>query len=178
MSVMRINLWGGPGVGKTTAALRLVAEIRAAGALLEYVPEVMKDWAWDGRRPVGYQRIGVFADQLAAEERPLRNGIPIVTDSPLGLLPDYDDQSSYVPGLLLLAAAFEADYPSLDVYFRRTLPYDHRGRFQTEAQAHQVDEKILAILQEAGRPYLTVDPTADLGPLQARLLTALAPVAR
>lgn len=38
-----VNLFGGPGAGKTTCAWEIAAELKKAGLVVEYVSEVAKD---------------------------------------------------------------------------------------------------------------------------------------
>jgi len=45
-----INLLGGPGVGKSTAAAKLFAKYKDEGKSVELVREYVKDWAWEGRK--------------------------------------------------------------------------------------------------------------------------------
>ncbi|MDR2715250.1 MAG: ATP-binding protein [Coriobacteriaceae bacterium] len=50
MKTLVVNLFGSPGVGKTTLAHWLVAELSKMGILTEYVPEVTKALIWQGGR--------------------------------------------------------------------------------------------------------------------------------
>jgi len=44
-----INLWGGPGTGKSTSAAHLFGMAKIAGVNAELVQEYVKSWAWEGR---------------------------------------------------------------------------------------------------------------------------------
>lgn len=45
-----INLFGGPGTGKSTAAASLFAEMKKKGMDVELVTEVAKDFVWEERQ--------------------------------------------------------------------------------------------------------------------------------
>ena len=47
-----VNLFGGPGVGKSTAAFYLMAKLKMAGVDCEYTPEFAKDKVWEGNLDV------------------------------------------------------------------------------------------------------------------------------
>ena len=42
-----VNLWGGPGVGKTTCAWEIASELKKEGYVTEYVSEYAKELVWD-----------------------------------------------------------------------------------------------------------------------------------
>lgn len=44
-----INLYGGPGTGKSSTAGMLFAHLKLRGVNCEYVQEYAKDAAWEGR---------------------------------------------------------------------------------------------------------------------------------
>lgn len=93
-ATMVVNLYGGPGAGKTTAAWELAAELKKQGVVTEYVPEYAKELVWDDRLDLldgsaEHQR-AILREQKRRLER-LRGKVDIiVTDSPvllLGILP-------------------------------------------------------------------------------------------
>ena len=45
-----VNLFGGPGAGKTTCAWEIAAELKKLRYVTEYVPEVAKEYVWDGNK--------------------------------------------------------------------------------------------------------------------------------
>jgi len=44
-----INIFGGPGAGKSTTAALLFAEMKSGGFKVELVTEVAKDFVWEDR---------------------------------------------------------------------------------------------------------------------------------
>lgn len=87
-----VNLIAGPGAGKTTCAWEIAAELKKAGLVVEYVPEVAKEYVWEERTDL---LDGTLEHQRALYEKQnhrvqcLMGKVDVVvTDSPiiLGLL--------------------------------------------------------------------------------------------
>lgn len=88
MKYRRINIFGGPGVGKSICAAKLFGDLKLHGYLIEQVSEYAKTWAHQKRSVDVYAQLYFLAKQVKAERECLTNGYElIVTDSPLGLCP-------------------------------------------------------------------------------------------
>ena len=155
-SIRRINLYGGPGTGKTTTASDLFAEIkrstvaRKVDLQFELIQEWVKTWAWEGRVPTGFDQNYIFASQQRLEEVPLRNGVDcVITDSPLLLSAAYA-RKHHVKSwqqILALSELHEAEYPGLHIFLERgDRPYVKKGRFQNEEEAKRMDGFIKGML--------------------------------
>ena len=48
-STLVVNLYAGPGAGKTTCAWLVAGELKKLGVVTEYVPEYAKELVWDDR---------------------------------------------------------------------------------------------------------------------------------
>lgn len=142
-----VNLYGGPGVGKTTLAHALTAALSKEGVLTEHVPEYAKELVWEGRRDmldgtVERQR-AVSGEQWRRVERLLGKVEVVVTDSPADLGCVYADRDD--PGYEPFAAELRdrvLGTSRLDVYVSRDIGYDQRGRRHTEAESREVDETV------------------------------------
>ena len=78
-----VNLYGGPGAGKTTTALQLTGELKALGLEAEYVPEYARDLALEGRL-IGAFQFDILMEQAKRLFRSIGTGIEfVVTDSPI-----------------------------------------------------------------------------------------------
>lgn len=159
--VRRINIFGGPGVGKSTAAYAF-ANLKRDGYNIELVTEYVKKWVWLNIKPDGFDQVYLFAKQLRAEETPLKNGCDlIITDSPLLLLDVYSD-TLMSKSLMQVQEMFTETYPELNIYIHRNdnsqFQYVDVGRFQTLEQAKEIDKKILQKLElYKGNNYITCD---------------------
>lgn len=156
----RICLYGGPGLGKSTAAAWLFAKLKIAGCDIEHVQEYVKGWAFIGQAPQSFDQIYIFGKQLHKEDIILRNGhSSIITESPLYLCACYGVKYN-TPGtaqLISLIQEFDARYPAVSILLDRgDCKYQQFGRFQNEDQAREVDMEIKSLLDRHAVPYETV----------------------
>ena len=145
--IRRINLYGGPGAGKSTNAARIFAELKLRNYSVEAVHEYVKAWTYMDKPVEGFDQVYLFAKQMYKEETILRSGVDlIVTDAPLYLTCFYSKMyaKSISSNLVSLASAFEEEYPSLNIIVKRPIDkvYDTKGRYQTELESKEFDEKI------------------------------------
>lgn len=150
---MRINLFAGPGAGKSTTAARFFAHAKVNGFSIEHVTEYVKAWAYSGRKPTDFDQVYLFAKQQQYEYRFLSNGVKnIVTDSPTFLSVCYAEMyvgEKMANAIWELNKMYGNDYPSTDVFLdRKDKPYQQTGRFQTKKQAQEIDNRILRIYQK------------------------------
>ena len=47
MKTLVVNLFAGPGAGKTSCAWEIASELKKRGIVTEYVPEYAKELVWD-----------------------------------------------------------------------------------------------------------------------------------
>ena len=47
MKTIVVNMFAGPGAGKTTCAWQVASELKKRGYITEYVPEYAKELVWD-----------------------------------------------------------------------------------------------------------------------------------
>jgi hypothetical protein len=151
-----VNLFAGPGAGKSTTAAGVFAELKSRGFSAELVTEFAKECAWEGRNgPLRCQPY-VFGEQLWRLDRLRDRGVEVaVTDSPVLLSSIYAPRG--VPAAFHeVVRHYHETTPRLDVFLRRTKPYDPRGRFQNVHEARELDGRILEALRGFDRPYLTL----------------------
>jgi RecA/RadA recombinase len=161
-----INLFGGPGVGKTTLAHILTGRLKADGQLAEYVPEWVKTWAWTGRKPGPFDQAHIFGQQLQRETLLYGKVDIVVTDSPLLLSPIYERHyrgTSFMEAIAFatLNLAKQQGVDTRNVYLSRgAREYQSAGRFETEQQARAVDESIGLFLRYHRVEHLSLDMEA------------------
>lgn len=157
-----INLYGGPGSGKSTSAAYLYYLLKQQGKNVELVREYVKDWAWEGRKISAYDQIYFLGKQVRRESLLYDKVNYIITDSPILLSVYYAQQ--YVPvglaeGIRSSTLAFyrqaaEDGHKHIHVFLNRTKEYNSAGRFQTESQAKEIDDGLLRMLKDLKFPLI------------------------
>lgn len=160
--ISRINLYGGPGVGKSTMAARIFAHLKQQGQHVELVQEFIKQRVYADQPLTPWDQIHTFGQQFEAELRPLQGGIDrVVTDSPLLLQAIYAELNN-CPSYCMLRGIcydFDEDYPSLDFLIHRNPDnYQRFGRWQDLGEAMELDRIIENTLIKCGSPYMKLDP--------------------
>lgn len=160
-----INLYGGPGTGKSTSAAFLYYLLKETGTNAELVREYVKDWAWEDRKINTYDQLYLMGKQIRRESLLYGKVDYIVTDSPV-LLGVYYSQINSPPDvhtgvyhsvLGYYAQAKKDDHCHVHVLLRRSKPYNRAGRWQTEHEARDIDLKIADLLQRLDMQYIECD---------------------
>lgn len=158
---MRINLFGGPGAGKTTTSSFAFGAMKDDGRSVELAREFIKTWAYQKREVKPMDQITIFGRQFEEEYQYLSNGVKnVVTDSPVFL--SYVYGKKYVPHLnmhphiLGLVQAYNAEHESLNIFLDRgNKAYDPMGRWQSPEEAIELDKMIRRELEECGIPFVS-----------------------
>lgn len=143
-----VNLFAGPGTGKSTTAAALFAELKYRGVNCEYIPEFAKDAAWEGNRDKLFaQQDMIFAEQHWRIARVIDEVDLLVTDCPLLMGLVYIPDDYHAPSLRNLVIETHdkystGKYQSLNVFLKRNKPYNPKGRLQTEEGAKALDAEI------------------------------------
>jgi hypothetical protein len=156
-----VNLFAGPGAGKSTTAASTFALLKLGGYNVELVTEFAKDLTWDeSHKVLGYQPY-VFAQQAWRLER-LRGKVDIVvTDSPLLMSIAYTPPA--IPHCFREYVLWEARRDrALNILLHRVKPYMKIGRSQSEEQARLLDRRIENVLHTTDTNFLMMpgDQTA------------------
>lgn len=155
---MRINLFAGPGAGKTTICSYLFAELKKLDFNVEQIKECIKEWAYLGRVPKSFEPVKIFGDQMYAEDLPLSRGVDhVITDSPLLMQIPYMQRYNFPDweSLLELCRSFERKYPSINIFLdRHDLEYREIGRYEDYKTAKAMDERIKDFLKSETHFYV------------------------
>jgi hypothetical protein len=153
-----VNLFSGPGSGKSTSAAYLYAALKARGENCELVREYVKDWAWENRRIGPYDQLYFMGKQIRKETLLLNKVEFIITDSPVELSAFY--ASKYAPIAIQGAvngavegylAQLDADgHRVVNLRLTRSKPYNGEGRYQTEEEAVALDNEIQTFFWKRG----------------------------
>lgn len=149
-----VDLYGGPGTGKSTLAAKTFAEFKEQGRRVELVREYVKNWAYRGEPVREFDQTYLFAKQLRAESTLYGKVDIIITDSPLGLSVVYEQKYARPGQVLVMRNLWEgvlenqanAGIYHLPVQVLRAKPYVQLGRYETEEQARRVDQDVQDII--------------------------------
>lgn len=169
MKTTIINLYGGPGCGKSTSAAYLYYLLKAAGENTELVREYVKDWAYDRRAFSAYDEIYFLGKQVRHESMLFGKVDWIVTDAPVYMTAYYASlycSPKLAHGVAEAAQAFyeqarEDGHQHLHIVLQRTKPYHADGRYQSEEQALEVDRGVEAMLDKFKVPVFSAKPEEE-----------------
>jgi hypothetical protein len=146
-----INLFGGPGIGKSTIAALLFGKLKQNGYNAELVMEYAKDKVWEESYKTLENQIYVFGKQLHRIWR-LKDKVDfIITDSPLLLSIIYDKENDQNLKSLVLSSFNK--FNNKIYLLKRQTEYQKDGRLQTEEEAKNIDKIIEDLLSETGVEY-------------------------
>lgn len=139
MKTVTINLYGGPGIGKSTTAAGLFYEMKKAGYSVELVTEYIKGAVWEDRVSVINDQLYILAKQ-ARKLSILEGKVEfIITDSPILLTLIYCEDKS----IHNVAKKIHFNSKPIDVFLQREKQYVEAGRLHTEVEARKIDSKII-----------------------------------
>lgn len=173
-----INLYGGPGSGKSTSAAYLYYLLKAGGENVELVREYVKDWAWEGRKISTYDQIYFLGKQVRRESLLYGKVNYIVTDSPVMMRMYYAQRYCSLGlaegvrsgTLAFYRQAVEDGHKHIHILLQRNKPYKSEGRYQTEAEAVEIDVGLHRLLDDLKVPLLHSTPEEpDLADLLSKI---------
>lgn len=158
-----VNLYGGPGTGKSTIAAKAFALLKEGGVNAELVTEYVKQWAWEGRQPVNYDQFYFFGKQTRREYSLFGKVDVIVTDSPIAINAYYaqvygsPQQAALFRQMLLeyQRMCAEEGHKHEHIFIERVKAYNPAGRYQTEDQAKAIDAELRTFLKQMGLSTIT-----------------------
>lgn len=144
-----INLFAGPGTGKSTTAAALFAELKYRGVNCEYIPEYAKDAAWEkrGKKFFRAQQL-IYGKQSWRFDRVKDEVDVMITDCPLFLGLVYMPPDFPMPSLRQTIREDYNRYQNLNFFLVRNKPFNPSGRNQTEDEAKGLDTDIKEMLYQ------------------------------
>jgi len=159
-----INLFGGPGCGKSTVAAQLYGYLKSQGKSVELVQEYVKSWVYLERKPCEYDLLHLLGQQSQRESIIYGKVDYIITDSPFllaGVYQEYlsDFKYDYVK---VAAKKFIQQSEHNGVIYRnfvlkRGNSYDNSGRFENLEKAQEIDNLILKTLKDCDYYYVEIN---------------------
>ena len=150
-----VNLFAGPGSGKSTTCAGLFHKLKLAGVNCEMALEYAKDKVWEESYKILDDQIYVFGKQLHRIFR-LKDKVDVViTDSPLPLSIYYDKSAN--PYFADLVMNQFNEFNNINYFINRDDTYNPKGRMQNKQEAEQIDTLLQLILKEYKINYSEVD---------------------
>lgn len=155
-----INIFAGPGVGKTTIASELFLNLKIKGIDAELALEYAKELVFDKRMDIlKCDQLYIFAKQNRRLLRLMGDAEFVITDAPLPLTMYYFNQETniYDEDIFkkLVMDTFNK-YPNYNILLKRNMNFKYQevGRYQTEEQAVQMDYEIEKFLKSCSINYI------------------------
>lgn len=154
-----VNLFGGPGAGKTTCAWEIASKLKKLGYVTEYVGEYAKELVWDNRGDLLdgslKNQTMLYEEQKRRVERLVGKVDFIVTDSPTILSLVYLKEPN---------AGFEnrikkdfAKHHNFCFFVERGSRFETQGRIHNEQESRAIDVEIKDLLEKSRIYYGTYD---------------------
>lgn len=150
-----VNLFAGPGTGKSTAAAYIFSRLKMKGIEAEIVTEYAKDKTWEANNEAFKCQLYINAKQAYRISRVYGKVDVIITDSPILLGAVYCAGTEYIRQASI---GEDAKYTNrYDILLKRDPQYKYNpnGRNQDENGALELDKQIKNIIEERNLPYDT-----------------------
>jgi hypothetical protein len=154
-----VNMFGGPGCGKSTMTADVFARLKWQGIDCEMALEYAKNKVWEDCEATLRDQIYVFGKQLH-RQFVLEDKVPVVlSDSPLllSILYDYNNNATFRE---LVLQQFHRNH-NINVLLKRRKKYVKNGRMQTLEEAIDKDNELRAILDDNGIQYVELEGAPD-----------------
>jgi len=157
-----VNLYGGPGTGKSTRAASLYTDMKTAGINCELVREYVKDWAWEGKKIGKYDQLYFLAKQFKRESILYGKVDYVITDSPFllsGFYAEHYLKQDFITkaALDLRRLAEEEGVIFRDFSLKRYKEYNPNGRYESEEDAKKIDQLMIDYLKGIGIRSFPID---------------------
>lgn len=143
-----VNFYGGPGCGKTTAALELTAALKKAGYNVEYVSEFAKQLVLENKADLLKNQQYVTDGQYNLLDRIRNNADVIVTDSPVLLGLVYGKYNGISDEYAKKIRGYYDSFDNFNMFVERPVgsAFQKEGRVHDEAQSVRLDGEIKDML--------------------------------
>ena len=142
-----INIYGGPGAGKSTTAAQVFALLKHDGVNAELQREWCKAAVWDRYEAALEDQFYILAKHYRDLARFQRGGVDVVvSDSPLLMSLVYGKKE----GIYFRSYVIElyGRFVNHDVVLERQKVYEPKGRIQSKSEAEQVDVEVERMLRD------------------------------
>lgn len=161
-----INLFGGPGIGKSSIAAGLTYELKKRHISCDNPYEFPKKLAWDENNIAIKDQLYVLGNQHRGIVQSYEKVDYIIIDSPILLsliYKDYYSENEY-PSILYkglftnLVLSIHKFYNSVNIVLKRSDgSFNNKERYQSLEQSLDIDNRIKMMLDSNKLPYYEVD---------------------
>lgn len=152
-----VNLFGGPGAGKSTTAAGVFSLLKLNDVECELVTEYAKGLVWEERFKTFKDQQYLFAKQHHKIWRVRDKVDLIITDCPLMLSPVYGERyASSTPEFDANVVSVTQGFKNLNIILERVKKYNQNGRNESEVEAKEVDDAIKKVLKANLMTWRTV----------------------
>ena len=139
-----VNLFAGPGAGKSTFCAGVFASLKWLGVNCEMALEYAKDMVWQQSFDVLNNQLDVFGKQQNRLFRLNGKVDVIITDAQLinSLIYDAQKREQTRAAFVEMVLAEHWSYDNLNFFIERRKRYNPIGRLQTKTEAEQLDARI------------------------------------
>ena len=149
-----VNLFAGPGTGKSTSCAQIFSELKWQGVNCEMAREFAKDKVWEESFKVLDDQIYIFGKQQHRMKVLIGQVDVIITDSPLLLSIVYDKTENQ--NFKNLVVDTYRQFENINIFLEREKPYNPKGRVQDEDKAKGLDVQVKNLLDELNITYATI----------------------
>lgn len=142
-----INLFGGPGTGKSTTAAGVFNRMKVMGYNVELTTEYAKDMVWEGRDNVLSDQLYILAKQHRKLHRLQGKVDWVIMDSPIVLGLMYKPEGYYENFEPLVMEMWDS-YDNVNFLLERSFEYQPIGRIGDEANAIRLDTGLRMFLED------------------------------
>ena len=182
-----VNLYGAPGAGKSTGSAYIFGQLKMNNISVELVREFVEDKIYEKSEGVFNDQVYILGKQHFRQTNVKGNVDVIITDCPLivqayytdkyfkmTILKDVDVIVTDAPLILLSYYSKKNGFPytseleqlilsilplvdNVNYFINRCVPYDTRGRFQTEEEADIIADEMKSYLNNLNIKYKELD---------------------
>ena len=152
-----VNLTGAPGVGKSTGAATIFAELKKLGINAELVTEFAKDKTWEHNMTALNCQEYVFGKQSYRLNRCRDDVDVIVTDSPLPLGLIYNNNPALDHHFTEVVLNVFNTYDNINFFINRVKPYNPKGRNQTAEESDQLSIAIKELYNKHNIDFIEIN---------------------
>ena len=148
MRTLVVNLFAGPGGGKTTCAWDIASKLKQRGIEAEYVSEYAKELVWDGKTEMLDGSLEnqkkLYEEQNRRVQRLLGKVDVVVTDSPAILSAIYakETDEEFIKQML---SDFN-NQKNFNLFINRGKTFQQQGRIHTLEESKKIDKEIKKFL--------------------------------